>query len=65
MVSQTFVDSLKISTHALRKEGDFKKLFYLYINRISTHTLRKEGDLSARDMVYYIHHFNPHPPQGG
>ena len=33
-----------ISTHTLRKEGDYGLQFLDHFGKISTHTLRKEGD---------------------
>ena len=54
-----------ISTHTLRKEGDYITSLRNKYYRISTHTLRKEGDQTTLHANLTLHHFNPHPPQGG
>ena len=56
----------KISTHALREEGDG----YLLSGRavadaISTHALREEGDGCSRLLLPRPTDFYPRPPRGG
>ena len=53
-----------ISTHTLRKEGDYHITAVFPMEDISTHTLRKEGD-TFFFFTSISKHFNPHPPQGG
>ena len=37
----------KISTHALREEGDISGVDHIVVKIISTHALREEGDLAV------------------
>ena len=55
----------KISTHALREEGD-RFIFSLIRNyAISTHALREEGDQTVMCMCSCAQDFYPRPPRGG
>ena len=55
----------KISTHALREEGDSVYAQYLWAIGISTHALREEGDRGGRRRFYPVGYFYPRPPRGG
>ena len=51
----------KISTHALREEGDFGAVIPGLAHQISTHALREEGDGDAWDTGYNFGKFLPTP----
>ena len=56
----------RISTHALREEGDqFGPGSFNYTINISTHALREEGDQTVGGLIYDQHNFYPRPPRGG
>ena len=54
-----------ISIHALRVEGDERRLHRVRDQRISIHALRVEGDRERRFRMGAQGHFNPRPPCGG
>ena len=59
------VGSERISTHALREEGDTDHPFILAKNKISTHALREEGDRQRIVQRLDEADFYPRPPRGG
>ena len=60
-----FKSRYKISTHALREEGDLDNLERRVGLRISTHALREEGDRVTDALLASIRDFYPRPPRGG
>ena len=60
-----FERSRRISTHALREEGDGQAPSLLPADQISTHALREEGDLGDALGQRDDQHFYPRPPRGG
>ena len=61
-----FRDEVDISIHALREEGDVRRVEIgaeIYI--ISIHALREEGDLGDKVIIGDAVHFYPRPPRGG
>ena len=57
---------VKISTHALREEGDAKQMeTQLSDQAISTHALREEGDGTNVQYGDGTTNFYPRPPRGG
>ena len=58
-------DSIAISIHALRGEGDLDELTQMRAIVISIHALRGEGDDYENGLASFIGHFNPRPPWGG
>ena len=58
--------SSTISIHALREEGDCRRLAHHEPHRISIHALREEGDTSPYGwMPIEKSNFYPRPPRGG
>ena len=59
-------ETIWISTHALREEGDGLPSDYTSAPmRISTHALREEGDTGRCAGLYRPVDFYPRPPRGG
>ena len=58
-------DLIKISTHALREEGDMDDFVVLAPTKISTHALREEGDNQTDSFSACPMDFYPRPPRGG
>ena len=54
-----------ISIHALREEGDIRRVWDVIFYIISIHALREEGDLPFLPAVPHTIHFYPRPPRGG
>ena len=55
----------RISTHALREEGDGRTHDRTRRHRISTHALREEGDSCLATGLKRVPNFYPRPPRGG
>ena len=51
----------RISTHALREEGDISLPVFFDQEYISTHALREEGDISFARVLEFIAQFLPTP----
>ena len=58
-------DELLISIHALREEGDIRKVALVHTLRISIHALREEGDMQTSGHAAGTDNFYPRPPRGG
>ena len=58
-------DTVAISIHTLRMEGDERLCLQQGKIQISIHTLRMEGDVSGTPPKAIDFDFNPHPPHGG
>ena len=55
-----------ISIHALREEGDMRKVQYVWKpGEISIHALREEGDTLKCFVSCVLPYFYPRPPRGG
>ena len=59
------IESIEISIHALRAEGDGKAADDCQRRHISIHALRAEGDPHALAPVPWDSYFYPRPPCGG
>ena len=59
------IDTLNISIHSLRMEGDSVRIAYCLQTIISIHSLRMEGDGQNNKYMTQNKHFNPLPPHGG
>ena len=59
-------ESLNISIHALREEGDDTTVDLSgYVEKISIHALREEGDKAPCSVSQAGYYFYPRPPRGG
>ena len=59
-------ESIRISIHALREEGDrCVQLLNQRIEVISIHALREEGDAVKEPLSQWLLNFYPRPPRGG
>ena len=65
IISSIIVLPLSISIHALREEGDRRRLEVARHEAISIHALREEGDKSVRVAPHRNGDFYPRPPRGG
>ena len=59
------VESVAISIHALREEGDHRLPKMPSTHSISIHALREEGDFRILRHVFSSKYFYPRPPRGG
>ena len=58
-------DTLSISIHALREEGDAGRSRFPTEMSISIHALREEGDGGKDNIILNLRNFYPRPPRGG
>jgi len=57
-------DAYHISIHTVPKDSDFRGGYNMSRGIISIHTVPKDSDLLLIPIAEYLHHFNPHRPEG-